>query len=247
MKFLAVTGYKFKEMTRDIGDLMVPVIFPIVFMVAFGIGFKDTSGPMGLPFFDFLTPGMVTFALLMLAVGVSGSLARENDKGTLTRIKLSTMSSFDLLFGVLVMWTLVGIVQVLLLFGTGIALGFEWQGGITSLAFAAAIASVSGVASVALGLIVASFAKTEGQAGSFATLITVPMAFVIGSFMQLNTEIFSRFLPWGQAVHCMRAILNAGAPVSLVLPNILWMILETAILFAIGIYLYSRMRLRPES
>ena len=81
---------------------------------------------------------------------------------------------------------------------------------------------------------IASFAKTEGQAGSYATLISVPMAFVIGSLMQLNTELFSRFLPWGQAVHCLRAILNAGAPISLVLPNILWMILETAVLSSKG-------------
>jgi ABC-2 type transport system permease protein len=228
------------------GDLLVPIIFPIVFMVAFGFGFKGKGGPMGLPFFDFLTPGMVTFALLMLSIGVSGSLARETDKGTLTRIKLSTISSFDLLFGILVMWTLVGVIQVFLLFGTGIALGFEWQGGARSLLYAFGIGSISGIASVALGLIIASFAKTEGQAGSFTTLLTVPMAFLIGSFMPMKTELFSQFLPWGQAVHCMRAILNAGAPISLILPNILWMLLETVILFVVGVILYSRMRLQPD-
>jgi ABC-2 type transport system permease protein len=246
MRFLAVINYKFKEMTRDVGDLMVPIIFPVVFMIAFGVGFKGKGGPMGLPFFDFLTPGMVVFALLMLSIGVSGSLARETDQGTLTRIKLSTMSSFDLLFGFLVMWALVGVVQVLLLFGTGIALGFEWQGGLKSLALAAGIASISGIASVALGLIMASFARTEGQASAFTTLITVPMAFLVGSFMPMNTELISQFLPWGQAGHCMRALLNAGAPISLILPNILWMSLETVILFAIGVLLYSRLRLRPE-
>ena len=246
MKFLTVIDYKFKEMTRDIGDLMVPIIFPLVFMFAFGIGFKDVEGPMRLPFFNFLTPGMVVFALLMLAVGSGISLSREKDKGTLTRIKLSTMSAFDLLFGFLVMWTLVGVVQVFLLFGMAIMLGFEWQGGVKSLVYAGSIAAISGVASVSLGLIVASFAKTEGQAGSFTTLITVPMAFVIGSFMQVKAEWISQFLPWGQAIHCLRAILNAGAPVSLIAPNILWMVLETLVLFTLGVVLYSRMRLRPE-
>ena len=246
MRAAAVINYKFKEMTRDLGELMVPIIFPVVFMVAFALSFGSTSGPMGLPFFDFLTPGMVIFALLMLAVGVSGSLVRETDKGTLLRIKLSTMSSFELLTGFLVMWALVGIMQVILLFGTGYLLGFKWQGGIEALILAGGIASIAGVASVALGLVVAAFAKTEGQAGSFTTLITVPMAFVIGSFMQVSSEYFTQFLPWGQAVHCMRAILNAGAPVSLILPNIMWMILETVILFAIGVFLYSKLRLRPE-
>jgi ABC-2 type transport system permease protein len=246
MRFLAVINYKFKEMTRDLGELMVPIIFPVVFMVTFAMGFKNTKGPMGLPFFDFLTPGMVIFALLMLAVGVSGSLVRETDKGTLLRIKLSTMSSFQLLFGFLLMWALVGVIQVVLLFGTGYLLGFKWQGGLQALLLAGCIASISGIASIALGLVVASFARTEGQAGSFTTLITVPMAFVIGVFMQVSSEFFSTFLPWGQAVHCMRAILSAGAPVNLILPNILWLITETVILFAIGVFLYSRLRLQPE-
>ena len=246
MRFLAVINYKFKEMTRDLGELMVPIIFPVVFMVTFALAFKSSKGPMGLPFFDFLTPGMVIFALLMLAVGVSGSLVSETDKGTLLRIKLSTMSSFELLSGFLIMWALVGVIQVVLLFGTGILLGFKWQGGLQGLIFAGCIASIAGIASVALGLVVASFARTEGQAGSFTTLITVPMAFVIGSFMQASSEFFSKFLPWGQAVHCLRAILNAGAPIELILPNILWMITETVILFVIGVLLYSRLRLRPE-
>lgn len=246
MRTLAVTHYKFREMTRNLTDFMVPIIFPVVFMVAFGLTFKGNDGPMGLPFFDFLTPGMAVFALLMLAVGVAANLARETDKGTLTRIKLSTISSFELLLGFLIMWAVVGVVQVVLLFGTAIMLGFEWQGGLTSMVIAAGIASVAGLASVSLGLIVAAFARTEGQAGSLTTLIAVPMAFVIGSFMQVSTQAFSQFLPWGQAVHCLRAILNAGAPVSLIAPNILWMILETAILFVVGVFLYSRNRLRPE-
>lgn len=246
MRFLAVSQYKFREMTRSLTDFMVPIIFPVVFMIAFGLSFKGNDGPMGLPFFDFLTPGMVVFALLMLAVGVAASLTREADKGTLTRIKLSTISSFELLLGFLVMWTVVGMVQVVLLFGTGIALGFEWQGGAPGLLIASGIASIAGLASVSLGLIIASFARTEGQAGSLTTLITVPMAFVIGSFMQVGTEAFSKFLPWGQAVHCLRAILNAGAPVSLIAPNILWMVLETAILFVLGVFVYSRNRLRAE-
>lgn len=246
MRFLAVSQYKFREMTRSLTDFMVPIIFPVVFMIAFGLSFKGNDGPMGLPFFDFLTPGMVVFALLMLAVGVAASLTREADKGTLTRIKLSTISSFELLLGFLVMWTVVGMVQVVLLFGTGIVLGFEWQGGAPGLLIASGIASIAGLASVSLGLIIASFARTEGQAGSLTTLITVPMAFVIGSFMQVGTEAFSKFLPWGQAVHCLRAILNAGAPVSLIAPNILWMVLETAILFVLGVFVYSRNRLRAE-
>ena len=131
MRFLAVSQYKFREMTRSLTDFMVPIIFPVVFMIAFGLSFKGNDGPMGLPFF-----GMVVFALLMLAVGVAASLTREADKGTLTRIKLSTISSFELLLGFLVMWTVVGMVQVVLLFGTGIALGFEWQGGAPGLLIA---------------------------------------------------------------------------------------------------------------
>jgi ABC-2 type transport system permease protein len=246
MKPLCIAGFKLKEMTRDWGELLVPFIFPLVFISAFKLAFSSTDGPMGIPFFDFLTPGMVVFALLMLAVGVSTSLAREVDKGTLARLRLSRMTSFDLLFGVFLMWALVGAVQVILLFGAATVLGFRWEGGVTNLVLAMGVGCLATLASVALGLLVASFAKSEGNAGAFSTLITVPTAFLVGAFMQMPLQQLADLLPWGQAIRCMRALLNAGVPIGGLIPSILLMVAQICVLLALSVFVYARTRLQPE-
>jgi len=246
MKALCIARSKLKELRRHFGEYLVPIVFPVVFITTFRLAFSSTGGPMGVPYFDYLAPGMVVFALLMLAVNVSASLAREVDKGTLSRLRQTPMTSFDLLFGVFVMWALVAVVQVALLFGTALALGVDWQGGVRGLAGAMGIGVLAGLASIALGLLIAAFATTEGIAGGISTLITVPLAFVVGVFMPMPTEWAASLLPWGQAIRCIRAILNAGVSVSSLLPGILLMVLQIAVLLALSMIVYSRARLRRE-
>lgn len=246
MKVLSIAKLKLMEMRRDLGELLVPFIFPVVFIGAFKLAFSSADGPMGIPFFDYLTPGMLIFALLMLAVTVSSSLAREADKGTLARLRLSLMSSADLLLGVFLAWTLVGCFQVVLLFGMSALMGFHWEGGMVNLLWAMVIGCLAAQASIALGLLVASFAKSEGNAGAFSTLITVPVAFFVGSFMPMPLGGLEWVLPWAQAIRGLRALLNAGVPVQELLPGILLMIVQIVVLMAIGVFVYSRARLRPE-
>lgn len=140
MKFASIAHYKLKEMIRGTSDLLVPLFFPVIFTLVFGFAFSGMKGEGGEPYFDYLAPGMVIFALLLLTVGVSASLAREVAKGTLSRLKLSLMSSFDLLFGVLVAWSLIAIAQVAILFGVAILIGFNWSGGWMTLLSAVLIA-----------------------------------------------------------------------------------------------------------
>ncbi|HML04674.1 MAG TPA: ABC transporter permease, partial [Methanobacterium sp.] len=74
--------------------------------------------------FDWLAPGMIVFAILMLSTSVATILTREVDSGTLRRLKLSKMTSFDFLFGGLIPWSLVAAAQVLILLAVAIMIGF---------------------------------------------------------------------------------------------------------------------------
>lgn len=246
MKALCLASAKLKETARSFAEFLVPFVFPVVFLVTFKLAFSSTSGPMSVNYFDFLAPGMAVFALLMLAVNVSSSLAREADKGTLERMRWTPMTSTDLLLGVSLQWALVGAAQVLLLFGTAVVLGFQWQGGTHSLVCAMGIGWLAGLASIALGLLIAAFAKTEGNAGAFSTLITVPLAFVIGIFIPMPAKWIAVLLPWGQAVRSIRALLAAGVSPSQVIPNVLLMLLQILVLLTVSIVVYSRLRLRAE-
>jgi ABC-2 type transport system permease protein len=207
--------------------------------------------------FDFLAPGMMVFAILLLATTVAASLTREVERGTLARLKLSRMRSFDLLFGGLIPWSLIAAVQVVILLIVAILIGFHWQGGLNSLLLAMIVGILGGIASVSLGMIIAAFAKNDRQAANLGTIITVPTSFLVGAFFQLpQVELGNLFghhvliydiLPWTHVLNALRAVLIFGGGWDSISYQVGAIVFLTAILFAIGVFLFSWTRLRPEN
>ena len=207
--------------------------------------------------FDYLAPGMMVFAILMLATSVATILTREVESGTLRRLKLSKMTSFDFLFGGLLPWSLVAAAQVLILFVVAIGIGFHWQGGIESIIMALIIGIIGGIASISLGMIIASFARSPPQAGQLGTLIAVPLTFMVGAFFQLPQMVIGNFmgqqiqvydiLPWYHVANALRYVLTYTVSWETVIYQIIWAVVLSAILFVIGIFLFSRNRLSPDN
>lgn len=207
--------------------------------------------------FDYLAPGMMVFAILMLATSVATILTREVESGTLRRLKLSKMTSFDFLFGGLIPWSLVAAAQVLILFAVAIGIGFHWQGGINSIILAVIIGIIGGIASISLGMIIASFARSPSQAGQLGTLVAVPLTFMVGAFFQLPQMVIGSFmgqqlqvydiLPWYHVANALRYVLTYTVSWDTVIYQIIWAVVLSAILFVIGLFLFSRNRLRPDN
>jgi len=207
--------------------------------------------------FDYLAPGMIVFAILMLATSVATILTREVESGTLRRLKLSKMTSFDFLFGGLIPWSLVAAAQVLILFAVAMCIGFHWQGNLSSIILAVIIGIIGGVASIALGMIIASFAKNPPQAGQLGTLVAVPMTFLVGAFIPLPQIVIGNFmgqqvqlydiLPWHQVLIALRDVLTFGYSWNSIIYQVGSAVVLSAILFVIGVYLFSRNRLRPDN
>lgn len=212
---------------------------------------EPIAGTQNYTTFDFIAPGMIVFAILLLATTVAASLTREVENGTLARLKLSKMRGFDLLFGGLIPWSLVVVAQVVILLAVAIFIGFHWQGGINSILLAILIGVIGGIASIALGMIIAAFAQNDRQAANLGTLITVPTAFLIGAFFPLpNAGIFgvqfNEILPWTHTLAALRSTLTYGGGTDVPYQIAISVVL-TLILFAIGVALFSRNRLRAEN
>ena len=207
--------------------------------------------------FDYLAPGMMVFAILMLATSVATILTREVESGTLRRLKMSKMTSFDFLFGGLLPWSLVAAAQVLILFAVAIGIGFHWQGGISSIIMAVIIGIIGGIASISLGMIIASFARSPPQAGQLGTLVAVPLTFMVGAFFQLPQMVIGSFmgqqlqvydiLPWYHVANALRYVLTYTGSWDAVIYQIVWAVVLSAVLFVIGLFLFSRNRLRPDN
>jgi len=206
--------------------------------------------------FDYIAPGTIIFALLLLATSVASTLAREVEKGTLGILKLTKMRSFDLLFGTLVPWSLIAIAQVIIIFIVAIMIGYHWQGDITSILLAIGIGIIGGVASVSLGLLIATFSKNEQQAASLSTMIAVPLSFVAGAFFPLPKVVIGNLfgqpfqiydiLPWTHGIYALRSVLTFGGGWDQIAYYVWMMIALTALLFAVGVVVFSKARLKAE-
>jgi ABC-2 type transport system permease protein len=206
--------------------------------------------------FDRMFPGFIVFALLMGAMIVTINLAKEEGRGTLTRLKITKMSSFDLLFGTTIPFTLLAVAQLFILVGIAIMIGFQYHPE-ANLGLALLIALIGAIASVALGLILASLVKNEDQAGTVAPGLIVPLSFLTGAFFPmpgvtlsdnfLGTgkpfELFD-ILPWTNCVTSLKKVLTFGADFNDVAMEIGLMTTFTIVLFIIGVVLYHKKRLR---
>jgi ABC-2 type transport system permease protein len=218
---------------------------------------ESVPGTESFTMFDFLAPGMMVFAILLLATTVAAGLTREVETGTLTRLKLSRMRSFDLLFGGLIPWSLIAAAQILILLIVAIMVGFHWQGGLNSILLAMFVGLIGGVASVSLGMIIAAFAKNDRQATNMGTLITVPVSFLSGAFFQLPQVVIGNFmgnpfqiydiLPWTHTLYALRTVLTFGGSWNDISYQVGWMLILTSILFAISVFLFAKIRLRAEN
>lgn len=217
---------------------------------------QPLTGTRSFTFFDYQAPGLIVFALLIQTSTIAQDLAREAERGTLGRLKLSNMRSFDLLFGTLLTWVVIAVAQILLLFVVAIALGFNWAGGANSLALAVLVGVIGGIASISLGLLIAAFATNERQAAQLGVLIAVPVSFLTGAFFPLPPETLGTafgttfqiydLLPWTQVADALRQILVFGSDFSAVSVYVGFAIVLTAIIFILGVVCYARVRLRSE-
>ena len=206
--------------------------------------------------FDTQAPGIIVFALLLLIIAVSASLAEESEKGTLDRLKISKMRSFDLLLGTMIPWTLIAIAQVVILFLVAIGIGYHWAGGMDSIGLAVMLGIFAGIASVSFGLIVAAFSKTEKHASNLGMLISIPISFIVGAFFSLPQTVIGEFagrtfeaydvLPWTHTANALRSVLTFGNGLGEITYDIGMMLFLTLIVFIIGVFCFSKMRLKAE-
>jgi ABC-2 type transport system permease protein len=201
--------------------------------------------------FETYVPGMFIFAVMMLVFTAAMTVAREVEDGTLRRLQITPMTAFDLLGGVSLTLTIVGVAAESLALVTAMALGFRSYGPIWVALLVGAVTSVS---VIGVGMIVAAFSKTVSQAFVIAN-------FPLGVFMFLSGAIFPipsvtlfeiagqpiglcDFLPPRHAVIALNKIMTLGVGLDQVLYELGSLVVLSALYFAIGMWVFQRRRLR---
>ena len=117
-----------------------------------------------------------------------------------------------------------------------------------------AIAMLVALSAVGVGLIVACFARNDGEATNLASVALVPMVFLSGALFPMPAvplftlgsqpvELYD-LLPATHAAEAMRQVLIFGAKAADIAYELAMMVALSVLLLAIGVVLYQRLRLR---
>jgi ABC-2 type transport system permease protein len=219
--------------------------------VPLNIVYEFVPGTGTMSDFDFGVGGIIVFGLMFLIITTATVLVRENVTGTLRRLRLTRAKAGDLLLGVTLAQLGVAVIQIPLTFGAAVALGFHSNG---SLLLAIVIGLLLTLSAVGLGLMVACFARTDGEAANLGSGVLVPMVFLSGALFPLpevplgaiagHTIQLYDLLPATHASEAMRRVLIFGDGPAAIWYELTALALLSFITLGVGVRLYQKLQLR---
>jgi len=179
---------------------------------------------------------LITWVFIPL-IGLAGMFAYERQKGTLRRLLTTPTSQATFLVGTITGQVITALVQMGLLVGFGIlVMHVNW--GQSPLALAVMLVA-SALAAAALGTMLGTFVKTEGQASGLSVLLGMVMALLGGCWYPL--ELFPqavqnvvKILPTTWSMRGLLDIILRGASVTAILPEAGVLLGFAALFFAVG-------------
>lgn len=201
--------------------------------------------------FETYMPGILIFAAIMLIFTASMTVAREVEAGTLMRLKISLVKSWEWLGGITTSLIIVGVTAVLLTFLSAVALGFRSQGPLWVAILVAALTSIS---IIGAGMVVAAFSNTVARAFVIANFplglfmffsgVIYPMPKVRLFMLAGHTVSLYDILPPTHAVVALNKIMNLGAGLNEVLYELSALLLLSVAYFAAGVWIFQRRHMR---
>ncbi len=186
---------------------------------------------------------LITWVFIPL-LGTSALLAFERRYGTLRRLLVTPTRKATYLLGTITGQFATAVVQMALLVGFGmLVLGVNWGRSPAGLAI---MLLAFGLASVAFGVMLGAFVKTEGQANNLSIMLGMSMALLGGCWFPIElfppaVQTAVHVLPTTWAMQGLADLVMRGAGVAEILP-------EAAVLggFAVVFFLVGTWRFRYE-
>jgi ABC-2 type transport system permease protein len=135
---------------------------------------------------------------------------------------------------------IIGLAQVAILFGVGIWFGLQMFGDYGTLMVVVIIGSAI---FLAMGFAIAGWAKNEDQAAPVANLVSLPMMFLSGVFFPREAmpdflASITAFMPLTYVIDALRAVVNEGANLLALGPQLLGMVVWAVITFVLAVFMF---------
>ena len=203
--------------------------------------------------FDLWVPGLLILSVIMLMFSAAIAIINEVENKTITRLKLSKVSSFELLSGISFVQVMVGIISVCLTLMVAVSLGFDASGSFFRLILIAVLTSIS---IIAFSLIVAAITKTANEILVVANFpLFLFMFFTGAAFPMQGKSLFTiagypitiqGLMSPTHAVSALKKVMIMEMGVTDIVPEITALILLTLVYFAIGAVGFRKRHMRVD-
>lgn len=210
MRMLAFARRNWKEMLRDPLTLAFGAGFPLVLLLLMTLIQKNV--PVEIFTLEKLTPGIVVFGQLFLALFSAQLISRDRSSALMMRLLTAPVTAADFILGyvlpLLPMAVAQGALCLIAAFALGLAPGWNAAGMLLAV-FPGALCNI------ALGLICGSLLTERQVGGICGALLTNLGAWLSGAWFDLSLvggafEAFAQALPYANAVEAGRAALSGG-------------------------------------
>ncbi len=170
-----------------------------------------------LTFISYLVPSILGMSLMQLGVFSAIPLVADRQKLILKRLQATPLRRWQLVGSNVLMRLLIAIFQTAIIVGVGSSLYHVQIAG--SWLLIGALILLGSLAFIALGYVIASFAKTEESANGMTSVVQFPLMFLSGTFFPIDSmpdalRTVARALPLTYLGDGLRQVMVEGTPFS---------------------------------
>ncbi len=202
--------------------------------------------------FDFLAPGLIIYGLIILIPGVAVQFVEIEEKKQVLRYANSKIKGVELIAGSVLYYLAIGFIQIILLYLTALAFGYQASGNIF-------IASIPAILSlffaIAVGILIASVSSKTTAASNVGTIVSIILGFFSGSFISgigraLEFSIagyqlqFNDILPTKWGTEAVQKILTNNRGLNDIQSELLILLISGVITLSISVFIYSNRKLK---
>ncbi|MFG2364736.1 ABC transporter permease [Streptomyces mirabilis] len=186
---------------RDRTTLFFTFIFPLIFIIVFGLLNGGKSLPDGRKYIDYIAPGVMSWGIGNGAVfGVAYTLVIWRRSDVLRLVRMTPTPALSVLLSRLVVVLGVGFAQAVLFLGVALLPPFGLSLTASGALLSVPVLLLGAAAFFAIGVLVGTVAKSPDAVAAIANCLMVPMAFLSGSFFPMSEsprwlQLVSHMLP----------------------------------------------------
>ncbi|MCI0582062.1 MAG: ABC transporter permease [Chloroflexi bacterium] len=168
-----------------------------------------------LTFISYLVPSILGMALMQLGVFAAIPLVADREKLILKRLSATPLRRWQLVGSNVLMRLLIALGQTVIIVAVG-ALAFDVQVS-GNLLLVGALVVMGSVSFIALGYVIAAFARTEDAANGMTSVVQFPLMFLSGTFFPIDSmpdllKGVARVLPLTYLSDALRQTMVGGTP-----------------------------------